>query len=60
MADEKKGEVVSFEQASEPHVHARKESKLQDMQKAFKAATAEKFKSARKQRRKNRKGKKKK
>ncbi|MDC0069667.1 hypothetical protein OAL10_12920 [Gammaproteobacteria bacterium] len=52
MTDEKAGEVVSFSEASNPHVHARKEAKLKKVQGAFKAASKDKFKDARNQRRK--------
>ena len=60
MSDEKSAEIVSFEDASHKHVHARKEEKLQNIQKAFKAVTAEKFKDSKKQRRKRKNSKKKK
>jgi hypothetical protein len=58
MTEEKTGEVVSFEDASHPHVHARKEEKLSKVKKAFKAATDERFKADRKQRRKKKNSKK--
>ena len=60
MTDKKPGEVVSFEDASNPHVLARKESKLKKVQDAYKAATNDKFKDARNQRRKRKNSKKKK
>ena len=60
MVDEKPGEVVSFEDASRPHVLARKETKLKKVQDAFKAASKDKFKDARNQRRKRKNSKKKK
>ena len=60
MTDEKAGEVVSFSDASNLHVHARKEAKLKKVQGAFKAASKDKFKDARNQRRnRNKPGKKK-
>ena len=60
MADKKPGEVVSFEDASHPHVLARKETKLKKVQDAFKAASKDKFKDARNQRRKRKNPRKKK
>jgi hypothetical protein len=54
------GEVISFEQAGHSHVLARKEEKLKKMQKAFKAATDDRFKKVRKQKRKSKNSKKKK
>ena len=60
MIEKKHGEVISFEDASNPHVLARKESKLKKVQDAFKAASEDKFKDARKQRRKRKNSKKKK
>lgn len=60
MKDEKAGEVVSFSNAGNPHVLARKESKLKKVQAAFKAASNDKFKDARNQRRKRKNAKKKK
>ena len=60
MVDEKPGEVVSLEDAGHKHVHARKETKLRKIKEAFKAATSDKFKDARKQRRKRKNSKKKK
>ena len=51
MIDKKAGEVVSFSEASNPHVHARKEAKLKKVHGAFKAASKDKFKDARNQRR---------
>ncbi|MFP6792076.1 MAG: hypothetical protein VB996_02280 [Pseudomonadales bacterium] len=60
MTDEKAGEVVSFSEASNPHVLARKEAKLKKVQGVFKAASKDKFKDARNQRRKRKNPKKKK
>ena len=60
MTEKKPGEVISFEDASNPHVLARKESRLKKIQEAFKAATKDKFKDARNQRRKRKNSKKKK
>jgi len=59
MRDEKVGEVVSFSEASNPHVLARKEAKLKKVHEAFKAASNNKFKDARNQRRKRKNPKKK-
>lgn len=55
-------EVISFEDASHPHVHARKEDKLKKVQAAFRAATREKLKADRiaKRKKKNSRNKKKK
>ena len=39
MTDEKAGEVISFSEASNPHVLARKEAKLKKVQGAFEAAS---------------------
>jgi len=58
--NEKKGQVISFERAGHAHVHARKEEKLKNIQKAFKAVTEDKLKADRKQRRKRKNSKKKK
>ena len=58
MAEEKTGEVVSFEDAGHSHVHARKEEKLEKLKKGFKAATDERFKADKKQRRKRKNSKK--
>ncbi|MBT5702723.1 MAG: hypothetical protein HOI67_14855 [Gammaproteobacteria bacterium] len=60
MKDEKAGEVVSFSNAGNRHVLARKEAKLKKVQAAFKAASDDKFKDARNQRRKRKNAKKKK
>ena len=60
MTDEKVGVVVSFPEASNPHVLARKEAKLKKVQEAFKTASIDKFKDARNQRRKRKNSKKKK
>ena len=60
MTDEKVGEVISFPEASNPHVFAKKEAKLKKVQEAFKAASKVKFKDARNQRRKRKNSKKKK
>lgn len=59
--DEKNAEVISFEEASHPHVHARKDAKLNKLKKAFRSVTREHFKSLRaeKRKRKNKKKKKK-
>lgn len=59
-----RGEIISFEDASHPHVHARKEEKLKKVRKAFRAATKEIFgnraKDERTKNRRRKKGKKKK
>ncbi len=60
MIDKKSGEVISFEDASNPHVLARKEAKLKKVHDAFKAASEDKFKDVRNQRRKRKNSKKKK
>lgn len=51
--DRKEAEVVSFEKASHPHLHARKEQKLKKVSKAFRAVSKELFREKRKQKRKN-------
>jgi hypothetical protein len=38
LNDESKENLVSFKDASDPHVHARKENKLKAMKQAFKRA----------------------
>ena len=38
MSDDKpENEIISFKNASEPHINARKDRKLKEVQKAFKA-----------------------
>ena len=54
------GEVISFEEASHPHVHARKEEKLRKVKKAFRAATKELFREKAKDKRTKKKRRKKK
>lgn len=45
--DGKGGEIISFEKASDPHVHARAEKKLEKAQKKFKAVIGKKLKDDR-------------
>ncbi|MEM7291070.1 MAG: hypothetical protein AAF412_11995 [Pseudomonadota bacterium] len=52
---EETGEVVSFADASHPHVHARKEKKFDRLRSAFKAITDEKFPGKQKRGKKNKK-----
>ena len=52
--DDVSGEIVRFDKAAEPHIHARKDRKLKQVQAAFRAATGDRFKDARRQRRKRR------
>ncbi|MGV0033547.1 MAG: hypothetical protein ACNYPE_00820 [Candidatus Azotimanducaceae bacterium WSBS_2022_MAG_OTU7] len=52
MTEKKPGEIISFEDASNPYMLARKETKLKKVRDAFKAASKDKFKDAAKQRRK--------
>ena len=52
MTEKKSGEVISFEDAGNPYVLARQETKLKKVRDAFKAASKDKFKDAAKQRRK--------
>lgn len=45
MDDENEsGEVISFEDASHSHIHARKEAKLKKVRSAFRAVTQQKLK----------------
>ena len=60
MSRDKDGKVISFEQASHGHVHARKDEKLEKLKQGFKSATEDRFKADRKQRRKRKHSKKKK
>ena len=57
---DKTATVISFEDASHPHVHARKEAKLDGMKKSFRAVTKELLKEKRKEKRKTKKSRKKK
>ena len=50
--DEKRAEVVSFENAGHSHRHARKEEKIKDIKQAFKNALADKLSSEQKQKQK--------
>ena len=53
--DDKKAEVISFEEASHSHVHARKEQKLNAVKNAFRAVTKDLLKDKRKQNRQSKK-----
>ena len=45
MSDDKtENEIISFDKAIEPHIHARKERKFKKAQKAFKAVIQKKLK----------------
>jgi hypothetical protein len=48
MSDDESAEIVSFEDASHLHLHARKEARLKKVKAAFRAATKEKFKQGKK------------
>ena len=45
--DKKEDEIISFEKAVEPHMHALKERKLKKVQKVFKAVIRKKLKQDR-------------
>ncbi len=48
MSDDKpENEIISFKNASEPHINARKDRKLKEVQKAFKALIRKKLKQDR-------------
>ena len=60
MNEDETADIISFEEASHPHVHARKDAKLKKIRAAFRAVTQEKLKSGPRIKKKRRPGKKKK